>query len=67
LANCLRDDLNSYNITKLKGKKKVPHLPSHPRFLILGMFFFIGKISPIKFQKLGDFGSFQSPKVKGKK
>ncbi len=44
----------------------MPHIPPHPRSLILG-FFFIGKNSPIKSQKLSDFESFQSPKVKGKK
>jgi hypothetical protein len=52
---------------KEKKEKKVPHLPPHPRSLILGVVFFVGKISPTKFQKLSDFGSFQSPKVKGKK
>jgi hypothetical protein len=46
----------------LKGKKKVPHLPPHPRSLILGMFFFNWKILKVKW-----FWKFSISKSEGEK
>ncbi len=47
-------------------KKKVHHLPPHPRSLILGIYFLIEKNSLIKFQKLSDLEVFNLQKWREK-